>query len=145
MRKLGKVIRFYVICCVSIFIYTWICNRFIYSDRLEYGLALCVIFWCPLYTVYIALIHFFKINNQILGKLYYEVIVSILPLLLFEFYDYIAYQLTDNYFVTTPDGKIISEKWFLDSISSYIAVFVLLSLLLMLLGRKNGENERHIN
>ncbi len=138
----GNLLQFYIVCCICSILYTWIGNGFIFdSSSIGIGIVLVLLFWAPINTVYIAIIHFFKINTKILGNVYYEIVVSFLPLLLNTCYFYVAYKLTDDYFTVNPDGETISRKWFLNSAYIDIIIYLLLFLILSIHGKMKIWNK----
>ena len=131
---IGKLLHFYIVCCVCSILYAWIGNEFTFdSAAMGIGIVLLVVFWAPVNTVYVAIIHFLKINTKILGNVYFEIVVSLLPLLLNTCYFYIAYQLTDDYFVMSDDGKDMSH---ID-----IIIYLLLLIILAIHGRMKKKDD----
>ncbi len=139
---IGKLLHFYIVCCVCSILYAWIGNEFTFdSAAMGIGIVLLVVFWAPVNTVYVAIIHFLKINTKILGNVYFEIVVSLLPLLLNTCYFYIAYQLTDDYFVMSDDGKDMSRKWLFNSTYIDIIIYLLLLIILAIHGRMKKKDD----
>ena len=143
MKMIGKLLRFYTICCVSNLFFIWIDTNFTF-DSLEmgYGIPIIIFLWAPINTIFIALIHILRINTKILGNILHEIIVVIFPLILNAFYFYIAYRLVDNYFVMSPDGKVLSRKWFLDFVNVDIMIYALLLILLTIHGQMRSSRNK---
>ncbi len=151
MKLIGKLLRFYTICCMSNLFFIWIDTKFTFdSPGMGYGILITIFLWAPINTIFIALIHILRINTKILGNIFYEIIVVIFPLILNAIYFYIAYRLVDNYFVMSPDGKVLSRKWFLDFGNVDIMIYALLLILLTIHGqmkssRKNQRRSKQVN
>lgn len=138
MKTMGKILRFYIICCVCMLILVWVDNNLIFnSSGMGYGILITFFLGAPIFTIFITLIHLLRINSKILGNVLYEIIVVLIPYLLNACYFYIAYRLADNYFVMSPDGKEMSRKWFLDFGNVDIIIFSLLFILLAIHGKVN--------
>ncbi len=143
MKMIGKLLRFYTICCVSNLFFIWIDTNFKFdSPGMGYGILITIFLWVPINTIFIALIHILRINTRILGNVFYEVIVVFFPLILNILYFYIAYRLVDNYYVLSSDGKVLSRKWFLDFGNVDILIYTLLLILLTIHGQmKSNKNK----
>jgi hypothetical protein len=125
-------------------ILVWIdCGFTFNSLEMGYGILVNLVFWAPCYTIFIALIHYLRINNKILGNVFYEIVIIVGPHILSAFYFYIAYKLVDNYFVMSSDGRIMHRKWFLDFGNVYIIVYSLLFILLVIHGRMKNKKTYH--
>lgn len=130
MKIIGWIIRFYFICNISIFLFSWTLEGFAIDASLGYGMALCSVLWSPLYTIYITLIHILRINTKIKGNLVHEIVVSLVPIWLLELYDIITYRMMDENFIMLHNNKVFSQKWFMDATTSYIIIFLILTILL---------------
>ncbi len=138
MKMIGKLLRFYIVCCVCMLILLWIDNGLKFNSLgMGYGILISLFFWAPIYTIFIALIHSLRINTKILGNILYEIIVALLPHILNTCYFNIAYRLADNYFVMSPNEKVMSRKWFLDFGNVDIMIYSLIFILLAIHGRVN--------
>ena len=140
MKLIGKLLRFYTICCMINLFFIWIDTKFTFdSPVMGYGILITIFLWAPINTIFIVLIHILRINTKILGNIFYEIIVVIFPLILNAIYFYIAYRLVDNYFVMSPDGKVLSRKWFLDFGNVDIMIYALLLILLTIHGQMRSR------
>ena len=138
MKIMGKILRFYIICCVCMLILVWVDNNLIFnSSGMGYGILITFFLGAPIFTIFITLIHLLRINSKILGNVLYEIIVALLPHILNTCYFNIAYRLADNYFVMSPDEKVMSRKWFLDFGNVDIMIYSLIFILLVIHGRVN--------
>lgn len=95
MKTIGKILHFYVVCSTCCLILTWISANFVFDSYvMGVGIIITFFIWSPIYTLVLTLVHILKINTKILGNIYYEIIVSLLPSLLNYIYFTIAYRLT---------------------------------------------------
>ena len=71
MKLIGKLLRFYTICCMSNLFFIWIDTKFtIDSPGMGYGILITIFLWAPINTIFIALIHILRINTKILGNIF---------------------------------------------------------------------------
>ena len=138
MKTFGMIFRFYAVCSICCLVLAWISANFVFDSNIM-GISIFVTFfiWSPLYTFVLVLIHFFRINTKILGNIYYEILVSLLPSLLNYIYFTIAYRLTNNYFVMSTDGRVMSRKWFLNFSNVENMIYIFVFILLVIHGRIN--------
>jgi len=138
MKTIGKILHFYVVCSTCCLILTWISAYFVFDSYvMGVGIIITFFIWSPIYTLVLTLVHILKINTKILGNIYYEIIVSLLPSLLNYIYFTIAYKLTNNYFVMSTDGRVMSRKWFLNFSNVEIMIYIFVFILLVIHGRIN--------
>lgn len=136
MKMIVRMLRFYMVCCLCMLVLVWIdCKYTFNSLEMGYGILIAIFLWAPIYTIFIGIIHFLRINTKILGNVFYEFIVALFPHILNACYFYIAYRLVDNYFVMSPDGNVVSRKWFLDFGNVDIMIYSLLFVLLVIHGQ----------
>lgn len=142
MNLVIKTIRYYLIACFADFLIIWVGQKFVFDKIVVLGIVFVLLFYAPLKTLFIVLLHILKINKKILGNIYYVIMTSLFPTLLIGLYSFVANQLTDNHFILSQDGKILSRKFYLDDSNIYIIVYCIFFIILFLHGKTNDESKQ---
>lgn len=135
-----KIVLYYFIFNISNILLIWSEKWFAIDSVFVLSAFFYLGFVAPINTFFISLVHFLRINTKILNNIWSMTIVSLFPALFTGLWLTIAYNLTDTYFISGFDEKVICKKWYLDFAYVYVISYFVLLALLAFHGKKQGRS-----